>query len=172
MRKNSSENVPTLGSKISHKQIKEMINYNPDTGDFTVKYSYNKRVKAGHKLGSIRNDGYITISVAGARELGHRLAFYLMKGYMPKIIDHIDRDRTNNKWENLRDATWEINSQNSPVRKNNKLGIKGVSLRGDGKKYVSSISRGSKDNCQVTHLGSFDTAQKAHKAYLMAGGTV
>jgi hypothetical protein len=58
----------------------------------------------------------------------HRIIFLLDKGYLPKYIDHIDGDKINNKLENLRECTQQQNSYNSKTSKNNKLGIKGISV--------------------------------------------
>jgi len=57
----------------------------------------------------------------------HRLIFLMHHGYMPKFIDHIDCDRTNNNIENLREATHNQNNHNRKISTRNKSGVKGVS---------------------------------------------
>jgi len=74
--------------------------------------------------------------------------------------DHIDRDKLNNRRENLRTATTSQNHGNLKAFKNNKLGVKGVSLHKCGK-YVAQIKIG-KDNI---YLGLFSTIEDAKKSY-------
>lgn len=78
-----------------------------------------------------------------------------------ELVDHRDRDGRNNARVNLRLATFTQNIANSPVRKNNKLGVKGVHKR--GKKFVAQIRIGGKK----IHLGSFHTLEEAHQVYSM-----
>ena len=47
----------------------------------------------------------------------HRLAFLYMKGYIPKLIDHKDRNGLNNKWNNLREANKSTNGADKSLRK-------------------------------------------------------
>ena len=73
----------------------------------------------------------------------HKLHRLLAEHYIPNpdnkpCVDHINRDRKDNRLENLRWATYGENNQNSGVRKNNKLGIKNISYdkRYEGYRYV------------------------------------
>jgi hypothetical protein len=85
-----------------------------------------------------------------------------MTGKFPEQeIDHIDGDGTNNRWENLREATRAQNNAN--CRGYNKCGIKGVYQRGP-----SWIAQISPNGGRSIHLGCFRTPEEAHAAYLAA----
>jgi len=88
-----------------------------------------------------------------------------MTGEWPKgEIDHIDLDRANNKWENLREATHSENSANRRVRSDNILGLKGVAFdktRGEYRAYIGV-------NGKRIHLGYSDCPAAAHMAYVVA----
>lgn len=58
----------------------------------------------------------------------HRIIYLYHHGYLPAIVDHIDRNSQNNKIENLRDADWNLSNQNRGTFKNNTSGWKGVSF--------------------------------------------
>jgi len=59
-------------------------------------------IPVGSLVGSVREDGYISVGFTGGKYLLHRLIFLLFNGYLPDLIDHIDQDHTNNRIENLR----------------------------------------------------------------------
>lgn len=90
-----------------------------------------------------------------ARMLGREL----VKG---EQCDHINMVRTDNRRENLRLATNGQNNANKGAYKTNKLGVKGVVAM--GKRFQAHIGVGNKDH----HLGTFDTIEEAHAAYLEA----
>jgi len=78
-----------------------------------------------------------------------------MTGQWPeKTIDHINGDRADNHWKNLRKATHSQNSRNAKVHADNKSGIKGVSYDKLRNKYVAQM-----------RLGYFNTAEEAGEAY-------
>lgn len=118
----------------------------------------------GAEAGSISN-GYIAIGLGGVRAIpAHRIAFAIMNGAWPELeIDHIDGNKTNNAWLNLRQVTTEQNHHNlRSARTDNKVGTLGVSMR-DGR-YLAQIQvRGKKH-----WLGLFDSQQEASDAYVSA----
>lgn len=140
---------------IAQERLKELLNYNPDTGEFHWKIATSNVIKVGARAGCVRADGYLTIRADNKPELSHRLAFVYMTGTCPKVIDHIDGDVANNKWCNLREATFVTNQYNSKIRKDNKTGVKGVYTRGD--KFGARI----RHNGKVIYVGSFQTIAEA-----------
>lgn len=79
--------------------------------------------------GSIDKDGYLIIKVKGHQFKAHRIVWFLCKGYWPtKEIDHINRNRTDNRIENLRECTRQQNILNTTIKKNKDTGVNGVYL--------------------------------------------
>ena len=85
-----------------------------------------------------------------------------MTGGDPILIDHRDRNRLNNRWGNLRNATKAQNIVNSGVRNDNRLGLKGV--RRNTRGYMARIFIDGRSN----YLGTFSTPEAAHAAYCAA----
>lgn len=149
---------------LTKDRLKELLNYNPDTGIFTRLTAPTNKVKIGDVSGSINKKGYIEIKVDYKKYLAHRLAHLYMTGNFPKNqIDHIDGIKNNNAWTNLRDVTPAENSQNRrTAKKNNKSGLLGVYTNSNCSTYRSQIWI----NGVCKQLGSFKTKEQAHAAYL------
>ena len=77
------------------------------------------------------------------------------------MIDHIDENPSNNNVKNLRWATNQENQSNTGKRIDNKSGFKGVSFDKPTNKYRAII----KINGKSKHIGLFETAEEASKAY-------
>ena len=102
------------------------ITYSYLDGNFYYLVPAANRVKIGQKAGNLNSSGRLQISIKGKLYLVHRLIFLYHHGYMPKFIDHIDRNPLNNNIENLREVTRSENNQNVNKRKNNTSGYKNV----------------------------------------------
>ena len=103
---------------------------------------------------------YFKIFVSGKLYLAHRLAWYYMKGLMPKRqIDHIDHNMANNIFSNLRDVTALANRTNQPMRCNNKSGHTGVNWCKQSNKWHAQISGQGKK----ISLGKYDLLSEAVK---------
>lgn len=146
---------------LTFEQLRERLHYNPDTGVFTyVKRSGKKR--PGEIAGVRGSGGYNIIGVQWKRYRAARLAWLWMTGEWPdRHVDHKDLDKGNDAWSNLRLATRSQNHANCRVRKNNIVGVKGVGITGSGK-FAAHITI----NRRKRHLGSFDTPEEAHCAYM------
>lgn len=120
---------------------------------------------AGRRVGCVVRDGYLKIHLDHQAVMGHRLAWLMVHGEWPKgQIDHIDGNKLNNAIANLRVVEPKINKQNRRApQSNNKSGFLGVfPERG---RWSASIGLGDK---RCKRLGSFDTPEAAHSAYLSA----
>lgn len=69
-------------------------------------------VKIGDRAGTDLKGGYRGIRINGKLYKAHRLIFLYHHGYLPKFLDHIDRNPSNNNISNLRDATMSQNGMN------------------------------------------------------------
>lgn len=154
---------------ITQSRLKEVLDYNPETGMFVWKLSRGRNARLGENAGSMRCDGYIAIKIDGKSYKAHRLAWLFIYGYLPKNdTDHRDHDRSNNRINNLRDVTRSENQENQIKARTNNVSTRllGVYFRDDYSinKYVAKIRISGK----LTPLGCFSTAESAHAAYVAA----
>ena len=110
----------------------------------------------GKVAGVVHYNGYRQVKIAGSYYLAHRLVWNYVTGEDPaeNQIDHIDRNRLNNKFDNLRLVTPKQNQAN-------RTGIKGI-YRADSKRNPWLA------NYRGKHLGVFKTKELAQQAYLEA----
>ena len=151
-------------------ELRDMVNYDPETGSFTWKWSdlfSNRRNLqwGGKPAGSIEAQGYVVLVIKGRNYKGHLLAWYHMTGEWPtEQVDHRDTVRSNNAWDNLRPATNQENQFNKGPNKNNRSGFKGVFLASNptrSRPWMAKIRAEGKN----VHLGYFETAELAQAAY-------
>jgi hypothetical protein len=151
---------------ITQDRLKELLNYDNETGIFTWKIFRNNRAKTGYIAGLKNSDGYIRISIDKRMYLAHRLAWLYMYGEVAKnFIDHVDGVKTNNSIKNLRESTNEQNLQNiKKSYKNNSCGILGVYFNKANNNFRAQI----RANGITKSLGSFKTPEEARQAYIKA----
>jgi hypothetical protein len=88
-----------------------------------------------------------------------------MTGSWPKEdIDHIDGNKLNNSWSNLRSALHQQNQCNIKRRSDNTSGFKGVSFHAGAGKWMAMVMKDSKSH----YLGLYETPEAAHAAYCKA----
>ena len=151
--------------KITQAELKELLNYNPETGAFTWLKTLSNRGKIGSLAGSFDKDGYINIGINSKTYKSHRLAWLYMTGNWPKNeIDHVNGGPSDNRFSNLREATRSENSMNTRMSSSNSSGYKGVWWAKRVGKWESQI----KCNKNKKHLGYFDDKEDAYKAYCLA----
>ena len=152
--------------QITAAYVRGSLQYDQETGVLTWSKDQG-RARAGDVAGGVRStDGYITIGLYGNKFHGHRLAYAIVNGEWPNFdIDHINGQRSDNRWSNLRAATRSENNQNiRGARPGNKTGLLGVHQA--GRKFRASIKLAG----VRTDLGMFDTAEAAHRAYINKKG--
>jgi HNH endonuclease/AP2 domain len=142
---------------------KEFLQNIFDYKDGDLYWKQHKLLK-GKLAGSKRNDGYKMVQINMGkglyqRALTHRIIFMMHHGYMPEVVDHIDRDRSNNRIENLRECTFQENLWNQSVRKNTKSGHKGVYWNEQSKNWAVYISV----NKKLKYFGSSKDIEEAKK---------
>ena len=149
-----------MKEKLSQKRLKEVIHYDPDTGEFKWKVK-RKGTKSNKLAGGYDNDGYLLISIDYILYKAHRLAFLYMTSEFPKgIVDHKDRNTSNNKWKNIRESNHSTNAYNTGLNKNNTSGHKGVYWDKSKKKWTAEI----KVNYKKKFLGRFTEKEEAISA--------
>jgi hypothetical protein len=101
--------------------------------------------------------GYLETSIFNRRVLAHRVVWKMVHGEEPRMIDHIDGDRSNNRLSNLRSVTQFENGKNARIRKNNTSGVMGVRWEERLGKWHCRINV----NYRTIHLGVFDQFDEA-----------
>ena len=150
--------------KLTQERLKEVLDYNPETGIFVRKITVSSNAIVGDIAGNIGNVGYFRISIDNKSYLSHRLAWLYIYGYFPETyIDHINRIKPDNRIENLREVSGTCNVRNMGNRISNKSGVKGVQWDYERKKWHVRIAI----NQKTKHVGryiSFDEAVCARLA--------
>ena len=151
-----------MRNDLTSDRLREKLHYDPNNGQFHWRRGghFVGSVKAGQLAGTVVTGGYISIGIDQKYYKAHRLAWLYVYGVWPSyLVDHIDGDTANNRISNLREATSSQNQVNRRRHRVNKTGFRGVSMR-NGEYYSQPNFNG-----QRHFLGSFKTAEEAHKAY-------
>lgn len=143
----------------------QFVRYEPETGRFYWLVNRGRGVKAGDKAGHL-SQGYVTLNFKTIKVRAHRVAWFLHYGELPTCqIDHINRDRADNRICNLRLAlnNEADNLQNLGVRRDNTSGVPGVVWNKRKNKWFVRIYSDGKQIC-LGYYESFDDAVAARKA--------
>ena len=136
---------------ITQARLKQLLDYNPDSGIFTRKVSVGN-CNAGDIISRTDGSGYIVVEIDYIEYKAHRLAVLYMTGKHPENqVDHIKHIRTDNRWCNLREATNQENQRNATLSKNNNSGIVGVNYDRRRNKWQASIGV----NYKKVNIGRF-----------------
>ena len=144
--------------------LKETLSYDQETGLFTRLKRTSNCIKANVIACRLNNqNNYRQVDFMGETYQAHRLAWFYVYGVFPSgQIDHINRNKSDNRLVNLRDCSISENKQNSGLYKSNKSGFKGVFRKGN--RYEAGI----KVNNKRIYLGKFGSAELAYEAYVSA----
>jgi hypothetical protein len=148
---------------ISHERVKELLDYDPETGVFTRRLR-----RPGWPPGAVAGsevDGYWLLCLDRKYVWAHRVAWFYVHGSWPtQLIDHKNQNKLDNRIDNLREATISQNRQNMTKYKSNTSGHKGVHWQKAARKWHAQISVDKKKH----HLGLFDKLEDAAAAYANA----
>lgn len=149
---------------ITADELRSILHYDPLTGVFTrIKPTWKYRV--GSVAGFLDSDGYMRVWVLKRCYSAHRLAWLYVYGTWPKNqIDHINRNRSDNRIANLRDVTNQQNLQNAGDYSTNTSGRKGVYWDKRDSRWRACIT----DNGRYLSLGYFGTQVEAVAARVAA----
>ena len=146
--------------ELTYERLIEKLHYDPKPGKFS-------RPKPNHnrKIGQFDKNGYVTIAIDRVKHQAHRLAWLYMTGEHPDEnlhVDHINRVRDDNRWENLRQLTAAENQANSGrgIRKPPASGTPGVYWDGRKSRWFVQVRRSRK-----MHYGGYHkTIEEASEA--------
>lgn len=151
-------------------RVRELLDYDPQTGAFTRKVRTAQRHQTGSRADFLITTGikvgYRRVSIDSQRFLAHRVAWLYVHGDWPAHqIDHLNCDRGDNRIANLRDVPHAVNMQNRRTPRtdnvNDCLGV--VFMRSNGK-WRARIQLAGKGR----HIGVYETKEAAHAAYVNA----
>ena len=151
---------------LTAERLREVLHYEPESGAFTWLVTLSNRAPAGSKAGAHNKyTKYTSISIQGKLHRAHRLAWLYVTGAWPdRFVDHINGERSDNRWANLRQANGSLNQQNLRASRGDTCsGLLGV-YQTDKKSHPwrASITVDGKDR----HIGNFETKDEAYCAYL------
>ena len=158
---NHTISTPKERRKMAQDRLKEVLEYDHKTGIFTWRINRTGTAKKGTVAGASCSKGYRNIAIDGLRHWAHRLAWLYVYGYIPENdIDHIDRNPSNNKINNLREVSVSCNMRNSRTYITNKSGVRGVNINKLNNKWRALI----RANKKQIYLGDFIHFKDAVKA--------
>ena len=162
---------------LTHSILKELLDYNPETGVFTWRHrdsswfmshrsyasfcgKYVNKVAGNNKI-AVNGKGYRNIMILNVGYLIHRVAWFYVFGEWPvNDIDHIDGNGLNNKILNLRDVTALDNGRNKRLPSTNKSGVIGVCWHKRDEHWRATI----KVEQKTISLGGFSSIDDAISA--------
>lgn len=149
--------------KLTVERLRQVLRFDDKTGEFFWTHRKTHKNKLGKQASIVRSHGYMSICIDSVYYYTHRLAWMYVYGEMPKIIDHINGNKQDNRISNLRSVDQKTNVENVlKPRKHNKSGVLGALKSKD--KFQSRIRVDGK----YIYLGRFDSKDDAHEAYLQA----
>jgi hypothetical protein len=144
---------------LTFERVRQLLTYDPQSGilvwNARINPSDGWNTKYAGTIAGTKEASGITVRIDRARYRAHRLIWVLMTGYWTtKTIDHVNRDQYDNRWENLREATPAQQCQN--------------------RSRTTSLPKGVRRerNRYLAVLGSFDTPEEAHAAWLMSARAI
>ena len=153
----------TVNPPCTIEHLRASLHYDADTGLFTWIKHKKRPDLIGRPAGSAQSAGYWAIAIYNRKQLAHRLAWAYVTGKWPsQHIDHINGDKRDNRFCNLRQVSRFGNLQNMrKAAKTNKIGLLGV-CRHQGKWIMQLMANGVR-----YRQSGFDTPEAAHEAYLV-----
>ena len=131
---------------LSQDKLQERLHYNPDTGQLVWRDIVDNRGRPSLRSGretalSFSPKGYARVNIYRKVYLAHRLIWFYVYGYFPENdIDHINKNKADNRIINLREVSRACNMRNTGNQQNNTSGIKGVYWRKREKKWFTYIT--------------------------------
>lgn len=146
---------------LTAERLREILHYDPDAGVWRWREKRGCKRK-GAPAGCFNAGGYRVIRIDKCLLRSGRLAWLYTTGEWPQDeIDHRDGDPSNDRWDNLRQATREQNMWNKKHWRTSRNGLKGISWHPKIRRWIAEI--GAREGRK--YLGCFATAEEAAAAY-------
>ena len=157
----------SIAKKISKKEVVENFDYKD--GKLFWRKKISNKINAGSEAGHFysrpdRVGKRCKISLNGKKYFRSRLVWVMHFGEIPEgiQIDHIDRNVSNDRIENLRLATNSENNINKEMKISNTSGFRGIYFCKNKNKWLAEIGLNGKQY----RIGRFKTKEEAYQAYL------
>jgi len=147
---------------MTREYLRSLLSYDPETGVF-------RWISRGHKLapgsvaGALQTNGYRYVKVDGRLHKMHRLAFLFQGMPLPEEVDHINGQRDDNRWLNLRGVSRATNLKNKAKYKNGKSPMTRVAWSAEHGKWQAYINH-DKRRIHLGRFASLDDAMAARSA--------
>lgn len=143
---------------LTAEEAKRLLSYDPETGILTWRVSLSNRVKVGDAAACKDSRGYSQVKIKGNLYRIHRIIMLMVNGvFPPSDIDHVNRNRSDNRLCNLRCVTRSENMRNAKKPSNNTSGYVGVRWNKRLSKWEARI----KANGKHIYLGCFNGIKDA-----------
>lgn len=146
--------------ELTQEFIKEILFYDPLTGIFTWRKPTGSKMKIGQRAGCKAPIGYNLIKINRKLYRTCRLAFLYMTGGWPIEIDHINKNKSDDRWNNLRNGDRAANNYNKDLQSNNKSGYTGVSFDKRDNNWDAHCYK----NGKRYYIGAFSSPKNAYEA--------
>lgn len=155
----------TQAESLSATRLRSLLSYATESGEFRWLVAVGSRTRAGALAGCRRSDGRGRIRIDGRCYLTSRLAWLYVTGSWPdRLVDHENRNKSDDRWTNLRLATPSENNANAGKRARNTSGFKGVTWVRKRRKWQAQLAVQGKN----IFLGMFEDIEVAAGAYRAA----
>ena len=146
---------------LTQERIRELLDYDPVTGHLIWRVTKSPKAPKGSIAGSVNAKGHVNLQIDKRMYAAHQVVFALHYNHITREIDHINRNKQDNRVENLRACDSSKNKGNIGLLRSNQSGYRGVSLNKSTGKYHAQIKISGKQ----VYLGRFDTAEDAARMY-------
>lgn len=142
---------------LTTERLRELFDYRCDTGELVRKIALSRSSKVGEVAGFVGTNGYLYAAVDSKTYPLHRMIWKWHGFEDVCFLDHVNRDPSDNRIENLRPATRSQNMQNRGIPKNNTTGVMGVIWHKAKRKFRVRLGV----NGRRIHIGDFDDLECA-----------
>ncbi len=126
---------------LTQEQLMGMFDYDDKKGRLLRRCFSNGLFIGLDVAGCDSDNGYRYIEISNISYLEHRLIWVYVTGVWPSDqLDHINKNRADNRFSNLRQVNNSENQRNTTLRKSNTSGIMGVHVRSDNGKWSVRIN--------------------------------
>jgi hypothetical protein len=147
---------------LTKDRVLELLTYNPEEGSFSYRIDRGPNAKLGQTAGTLCQDGYVAVTIDRKKYKCHVLVWLVETGELPDSqLDHKDRQRSNNRFSNLRKATSSQQIANTSKRSNLTSKYKGVHWKKSDSAWRACIVVNGKQ----IHIGQFKTEEEAAMKY-------